>query len=180
MQSITTMHELYQNISQVIESGCKQVKYDVFATMQTMLIIVPKDVTRYYTFREDVAKYNKYGKKIIIAQPHSASFLEKQLTESELLIVWEGSYTRSVFDKVSKFVPEREIDTFVYFSGKPLNMRNANILDLAAHLSGNTAGECKAYTVAADYKLYQYKDIIRLNAAYMVYQNMNLLLEGDV
>lgn len=164
----------YDSLCGIIESCVVSVSYKVLKDRKKMLVVAISEEVRFQKSIQKILEYNPKMEFIIVAQIGLQKVLEEIYGDRYPVIGWSGMYTTELIDKVRREADISEIDSFLYFTQHPVNLRDNNFISIAQHLQEEA--NIHAYSDTVGYELYEYHNLALYSQGIKVYEEINHLI----
>lgn len=164
----------YDGLCEMIEACVVPASYDALRDRKKMLVIAISEEVRFQKSIQKIEDANPAMKLIIVAQTEVKKVLDGIYGGRYEVIGWSGKYTTELIDKVKTEADIKGIDSFLYFTQHPINLRDNNFIRIAECLQKEA--DIHVYSDTVGYELYEYRDLPLYSQGIKVYEEINRLI----
>lgn len=161
----------YDWLYETAESCIESVGYESLRDQKNIFIISVIEEARLKTFLDGLLQINPTVKITILTQDYVVDGFRKNFGRRGKVISWKGGYTT----KVVELAEGESIDSFVFFSDFPMNLRDQNYLAIAEAFDSKNKTDTFCCTIGND--IYHYKNMQTYKRALKVYEETASLID---
>lgn len=161
----------YEYLCDTIENCVREVLFEELKDKQKILVLGTNMTEKFRTFLGALRKVNLNAELIIIAQPQMIDKMGSVIDQGCSFMEWEDAYNEKLLIRLKTELDLSEVDAFVSFCGRAIDLRNQNIMQMAMALNENHAMDI--YGMSAS-RLYGYVNLPLLDAGLTLYNAINV------
>lgn len=164
----------YDGLCEMIEACVVPVSYEALRDRKKMLVIAISEEVRFQRSVQRIEDCNPGIELVIVAQTGLKSVLDGIYGGKYKIVGWSGKYTVELPDKIRNETDISGIDSFLYFTQHPVNLRDNNFISIASELQKGK--DIHVYSDTVGYELYEYHNLPLYSQGIKVYEEINRLI----
>lgn len=165
----------YEDLCATLEACVEIVNYQDLRKCRNMIIVGTNVKTKFCRFYEHLQEENPAINLNFVCQKQMINYITTLIGTHNKLVEWNGNYSLDTLGMLEKKINLNEIDSFLYFSTEPLNLKDINIMQIADKLEKQY--NTRIYCVDHAMELYLCKNLDLCHTGLKLYELINNYIE---
>lgn len=167
--------EFYEDLCSTLESCVQMVSYRELRKCRNMIVIGTNVKNKFSRFYEYLLNENPTINLFFVCQKQMIEYMTGLVGTNNNFFEWNGKYSLETLNMLKDKINLNEIDSFLYFSTEPLNLKDINIIQIANELEKQN--NIRVYCVDNAKELYLCKKLDLCNIGLILYEQINSYIE---
>ncbi len=164
----------YDGLCEMIGRCVVPVPYEILKDRKKMLVVAISEEVRFQKSVQKIVECNPEIELIIVAQAELKKVLDGIYDGRYQVIGWKGKYTVELINRIKAEADISGIDSFLYYTQHPINLRDNNFISIALNLQKEM--DICVYSDTVGYELYEYHNLPLYSQGIKVYEEINRLI----